>query len=309
MSGDKAYHLRLGDDTPTGGATYAVVASDPRVFTVASYVKNSLDKGLNDLRDKRLLTLESNKIKRVELANSKLQIEFDRDQNRWRIVRPKPLRANDSEIDDLLRRLTDARIELQENGSTKKPGEIESSFAKAPLLGTVKLISDAGTQELTVRKMGSDYYGKSTVTDAPYKISNDIGQEFGKSIDDFRNKRLFDFGYIEPGKIEFHDGARAYFLTRSGHDWWGPDGKKLDASSADSFLDKLRDLTASKFVESGFASPTIQATVDTERVLIAKAGSDYVAKRENDSTLYRLDSKTVEALRNAATALQPATSK
>src|SRR5215472_15449003 len=73
MSGDKAYQLRLGDDTPTGGATYAVVANDPRVFTVASYVKNSLDKGLNDLRDKRLLTVESDKIKRLALANNKLQ--------------------------------------------------------------------------------------------------------------------------------------------------------------------------------------------------------------------------------------------
>jgi len=309
MSGDKAYQLRLGDDTPTGGATYAVVANDPRVFTVASYVKNSLDKGLNDLRDKRLLTVESDKIKRLDLANNKLQIEFDRDQNHWRIAMPKPLRANDSEVDDLVRRLTDARIDLQEDGSTRKPGQIESSFAKAPLLGTVKLISDAGVQELTVRKVGSDYYGKSTVTDAPHKISNDISQEFGKSLDDFRNKKLFDFGYSDPSKIEFHDGSKAYFLTRSGREWWAPDGKKLDAAGADSFLDKLRDLTASKFVESGFANPAIQVSVDAERVLIAKAGSEYVAKREDDSTLYQMDSKTVEALQHAATELKPVTSK
>ena len=28
----------------------------------------------------------------------------------------------------------------------------------------------------------------------------------------FRNKKLFDFGYDDPNKLELHDGAKAYFL-------------------------------------------------------------------------------------------------
>lgn len=312
-AGDKSVRVLLGDNTPTGGSAYAALADDPRVFTIASYVKATLDKGLNDLRDKRLLTLESDKINRLELAAHKSQIEFDRDQGRWRIAKPRPLRANDTEVDDLVRRLTDAKLDL--DASIKKPGATESSFANAPLIGTVKLTSDAGTQELTVRKIGADYYGRSTVTDQPYKVANDLGQALTKSIDDFQNKKLFDFGYNDPGKVEFHDGSKSYFLTRSGQDWWGPDGKKLDAAGTYSFVDKLRGLTAVKFVESGFADPAIQVSVapegggNTEKLSIAKAGSNYVAKRENDSTLYQLDSKTVEDLQHAATELKPIAGK
>jgi hypothetical protein len=216
-------------------------------------------------------------------------------------------------VDDLLRRLTEAKVDL--DASIKKPATTESSFAKAPLVGTVKLTSDAGTQELTVRKIGADYYGRSTVTDQPYKIANDIGQALIKSVDGFRNKKLFDVGYNDPGKIEFHDGSKSYFLTRSGQDWWGPDGKKLDADGTYSFVAKLRGLTAVKFVESGFADPAIQVSVapegggNMERLSIAKAGSNYVAKRENDSTLYQLDSKAVEDLQHAATELKPITGK
>jgi hypothetical protein len=312
-SGDKSIRVLLGDNTPTGGSVYAALANDPRVFTIASYVKTSLDKGFNDLRDKRFLTLESYKINRLELAANKSQIEFDRDQGRWRIVKPRPLRASDTEVDDLLRRLTEAKVDL--DTSIKKPATTESSFAKAPLVGTVKLTSDAGTQELTVRKIGADYYARSTVTDQPYKIASDMGQALIKSVDGFRNKKLFDFGYNDPGKIEFHDGSKAYFLTRSGQDWWGPDGKKLDADGTYPFVAKLRGLTAVKFVESGFAAPAIQVSVapegggGVEKLSIAKAGSNYVAKRENDSTLYQLDAKAVEDLQHAATELKPTAGK
>jgi hypothetical protein len=44
-------------------------------------------------------------------------------------------------------------------------------------------------------------------------------------------------------------------------------------------------------------------------VFIAKAKSNYLAKRENNSTLYELDSKAVEELRRAAAELKPKTAK
>ncbi|HVO64443.1 MAG TPA: DUF4340 domain-containing protein, partial [Terriglobales bacterium] len=53
---NKTQKLLLGDDTPAGGGTYAMLAGDPRVFTIASYTKSSIDKTATDLRDKRLIT-------------------------------------------------------------------------------------------------------------------------------------------------------------------------------------------------------------------------------------------------------------
>ena len=63
----KSDELLIGDDTPTGSGAYAKLAADPRVFTVASFTKTSLDKTPADLRDKRLLTFDSDKLTRVEL--------------------------------------------------------------------------------------------------------------------------------------------------------------------------------------------------------------------------------------------------
>ena len=55
---NKTQKILIGDDTPTGSAVYVMLSGDPRVFTMPSYTKNSVDKSLNDLRDKRLLTVE-----------------------------------------------------------------------------------------------------------------------------------------------------------------------------------------------------------------------------------------------------------
>jgi len=109
-----------------------------------------------------------------------------------------------------------------------------------------------------------------------------------------------------------HIGSKAYFLTRSGEDWWQA-GKKMDAGTLRSFISKLRDLTSDKFLDSKFANPTIDVTVTSddgkriEKVQIAKFKDGYSARRENDSTPYHLSTASVEDLQKAAEELQPAT--
>src|SRR5208283_4075217 len=133
-----------------------------------------------------------------------------------------------------------------------------------------------------------------------------------KPLDDFRNKKLFDFGYEEPDKIEIHDGAKSYFVTHSGTDGWGADGKKLDSETVQTLLDELRDLSATKFPDSGFTPQTIEITVisnqnkRTEKVAIAKSGDSYIAKRQNEPALYELTAASVSDLQQAAAGLKPA---
>lgn len=298
---DKAQSLKIGDDTPTGSAVYAMVAGDPRVFTMASYAKTSVDKGLNDLRDKRLLTIDSDKINQVQLAKGKDVIEFGRTKDGWQILRPLPSRADGFQVDELVRKLTDAKMDL----STTDSKDTATGFASAKPLAIARVTGQSGTQELQVRKNSDNYYAKSSAVDGAYKVTSDLGQAIDKGLDDFRNKKVFDFGFSDPNKIELHDGNKAYFLTRSGEDWWS-NGKKMDPSSVQPFAAKLRDLTADKFPTSGFAGPVIEVTVSsddgkrTEKISIAKAADGYIAKRDNEPALYQLSSSSIDDLRKAA---------
>ncbi len=306
----KAQKLLLGDDTPAGSAVFAKLDGDPRVFTIASYNKTSIDKTANDLRDKRLLTVDFDKLSQIELATKKQNIEFGRNKQEWQIVKPKPLRADNYQVEEVVRKLRDAKMEAASTDADAKKAAV--AFASGTQVATAKVTDTASTQELQVRKNKDDYYAKSSAVPGIYKVPSDLGKDLDKSVDDFRSKKLFDFGFDEPSKVEVHDGAKAYFLTKGGQDWWSADSKKMDPSSVQSFIDKIRELSATKFPDSGFSSPAVEVTVTSndgkrvEKVLISKSGDNYIAKRENEPALYQLDSSSVANLQKFAAGLKPA---
>jgi hypothetical protein len=307
---NKTQKLLIGNNTPAGSAAYVALVGGPRVFTLANYAKTSLDKSAKDLRDKRLLVFEQDKLSRVELTAKKQDIEFGRNKDQWQIVKPKPLRADDSKVEELIRKLGDAKMDLSVSDDDQK--KVAAAFNSGTALATAKVTDATGTEELQVRKNKEDYYAKSSAVDGVYKVGNDLGSALDKSVDDFRTKKLFDLGFTEPEKIEMHEGAKAYFLTKGGSDWFFGDGKKVDAISVETFVEKVRDLAASKFVDSGFSTAELELTATSnggksvEKILIAKDGDHYVAKRDGEPALYQLDPVVVTGLEKAAEELKPA---
>ncbi len=186
-----------------------------------------------------------------------------------------------------------------------------SAFNTGTAVASAKLTDVAGTQELQVRKNKDDYYAKSSGVAGVYKVLSSVGTSMDKSLDDFRNKKLFDFGFADPDKIELHDRTKSYFLTRRGSDWWS-NGVKMDEGNVSTLVADIRDLTATKFLDNGFTTSSIELTVTSdsgkrvEKVLIAKNGDGYVAKRENEPALYELGASSVTDLEKAASDLKPA---
>jgi hypothetical protein len=167
----------------------------------------------------------------------------------------------------------------------------------------VATVSDAnGPQTLEVRRdKDKNYFAKSSKVEGIYKIASDTGDALDKGLDDFRNKKLFDFGFSDPGKVEVQGAV----YTKSG-DKWMMGAKTMDNSSVQNLIDKLRDLSASKFAEAGGGEPVFNATVTSnngkrvEKATIRKQGTRYFAQRENEPSIYELDPKPVEDLQAAA---------
>jgi hypothetical protein len=296
--------LLIGDETPTRGSFYAKLASDPRVFTIYSGTKSNLDKSHKDLRDKRLLTFDSDKLTRVELIAKGQAVEFGKNNNNeWQIVRPRPLRADNGAVEELVRKLKDAKMDtaVTDEDARKAAG----AFARAVRVAAANVTDASGTQSIEVRKKDSDYYAKSTAVEGIHKVTSELGEGLDKPLDDFRNKKLFDFGFNEPSKVQIRDGDKTYTFEKSGEKWRAG-GKDMDSVGVQSLIDKLRDLSAIKFVDAGFTTPAIDITVTSndgkriEKVLISQAGNQYFAKRENEPAIYELDSNAVQELQRAA---------
>jgi hypothetical protein len=186
-----------------------------------------------------------------------------------------------------------------------------SSFSSGNPVVVVKITDPSGSQELQIRKIKDAFYAKTTAMEGVYKVSNELGEAVDNNIEGFLEKRLFDFTGGDPEKIEMHDGAKEYVFSRTGRDWWS-NGKKMDPVSVDDYLGRIRDLTATKFVSSGFSNPAMTLTVTSgngkriEKVQIAKGGSGYLAKREDAPQLYELDAQRIEEMRKSADGVKPA---
>jgi hypothetical protein len=305
----KSQKLLLGDDTPNGSGVYAMLAGDPRVYTIASYNRSSIAKTLNDFRDKRLLPVSAEQVSRLDIIRKNQVLEFGRTKDGWQFLQPKPMRADNTQVGDLVQKLTDARMDL-----TRTENESASAFAAGTPIATAKVTEPSGTQELQIKKNKDTYYAMSTAVDGIYKVNADLSQALEKGVDDFRSKKLFDFGFTDPIKVEIHADSKSYILTRSSQDWWD-NGKKMDVETVAPLLSDLRDLSADKFTDSGFANPAINIAVSsedgksTEKVSVSKSSDGYLAQRENDPAIYHLAVSSIEDVLKAAENVKPAPNK
>jgi hypothetical protein len=183
-----------------------------------------------------------------------------------------------------------------------------SGYASGVKVATVTVADSSGPETLEVRKdKDKNYYAKSSAIDGIYKVTADLGDGLDKKVDDFRNKKLFDFGWTDPNKIDIGKST----FEKVG-DKWMAGGKEMDSASVQAVVDKLRDLAATKFPDAGGGAPVLDITVSSnsgkrvEKVAITKLGDSYFAKRENEPSIYELDGKAVTDLQKAVTDVKPA---
>ncbi len=264
----------------------------------------------------KILALNQDDIVKIEIKKRDGDVLLAKnDSGTWHIVAPQESRADSGTVSSLvssLAPLTADRI------IDEKATDLQPFGLKEPAVELVVTTKNNQSQRLLIGDETPSHNGAyATVAGQPqvYTVPSYVKSSLDKKLDDLRNKKLFDFGFTDPSKIELRNGTKTYSLKRSGPDWWWPDGKKMEAGGVSSLIDHLRDLHASKFVDSGFGKPVIEITVTSpdnghpEKVLLAKDGEDYVARRENESQLYQVDSKSVADLQHAAEQIKSETPK
>ena len=310
---DKTYRVIFGSDTPTGSGVYARLDGDPRLFTVYSYVKSGFEKEVFDLRDKKLLQVDDDKIAHVVLNASGGSIEFGKTgDDAWQILQPRPLRADNFTVGDLVRSVRNAEMMsvLEEGGEPS--GEYDFSKPTA----SVEVVDEGGTHSLTVAKDEEDkYYAKSSDLEGVYEVSSTMAEGLDKKLEGFRNKKLFDFGFKEISKLELRDGGTRVAVEKKEDKWrlTSEDERELDSGKVQTTIDKLRDLTAKSFTSDnkadlgmyGLTAPVIEAKVALaegggDEVVISSPEEDLVyAARAGQPSTYEVEKSAVEAIQQA----------
>ena len=303
--------LILGDRTPTGTGAYAMVPGDTHVYTIPYFMEETFNKPVDDLRDKRVLPFAEKFVSNIELDHGSKVVSIDRKHSGWQIEKPAVYPTAANKVDNLLHTLTAAKFD-----SSVAPAEAADAFATAPPLEFIKLTAGSGTHTevdtLDVHKSSTgEFYAKASVYPGACKLDPSIDAALIQSLDDLREKRLFDIGVSTPLNIDYHSPATTVALVRSNTDWY-ENGKPMDGSSVQALINVLRSVAATSFATTGFAHPDTDLTVvafDGTAVKVhfqrTKDGGA-LAKRDDGPSLYLLDADTMNTLTAAIGALKPA---
>ena len=296
----KKHKLLLGETSPLGTSVFARVDGDPRLFTVAAASKAAVDKVWQDLRDRRLLTFYDAKLVRIELNG----MEFLKADGHWSMTKPQAWRPDSFAVEELIRKMIEAKMEItpEEEALT-----FAGKFASAAPYAIARATDDKGTQQLDIRKdKDGNFFAKSTAVEGFFKLPPEAVDTFARKAEEFRSKKLFEFGFADPSKVELKHDGKSWSFEKKGADWLSGD-KKIDPGSVQQLVDRLRELAATGFAPIRGSKPLAEYSLTVpgkpaEVVAVSQQGDTYFATRAGDPTVYTLDPKVVEELHQLAAA-------
>lgn len=304
------FTMMLGDETPTGNGLYAQVSGNPRVFTLAGYMKTSLEKSLFDLRDKRAVTLDADQIQKIEVSSKEKGQSYTLQKNPegvWDLVLPPSVRADRSSVDSLvseLRTLSMAGVVAEDK---KKSGE----YGLASPSLTVKLAGPSGSQSLVLgKKDGDKYDAMNSTLDPVFTLNADVLTQFQKNADDLRDKQLFSFAPFEVTHFDVTT-PKGHWTFEKQKDKWketAPASKDVSKDKVDSLIGQVADLRAESFPRNqptnlaafGLTKPSYRFEArwggKNEAGEAAKVGDHVYARRSTDLVPSELSKTALDSI-------------
>jgi hypothetical protein len=241
-AGDRELALRIGDRAPVGAATYVATAADEPVYTVQSFRVASLDKTLDELRERRPLRFDREAAAELRVrwkGGAARAVRDEEAPDAWHLVEPLRAEADAAAID---KALSDLEF-LRAAGFDDAPDSPQRKALEDPVL-SIEVVSRADGKESSVRfALGPpDPDGKRAAqtgtSDTVYQLAAGALEDFPRTVDAFRKKTLSSYVPDEARRFElaFHaEGAGESLLItgrREGDAWTTePEAMKPDAAA------------------------------------------------------------------------------
>lgn len=264
--------LELGNRGPIGNTLYVKTAARPRVYLVDSALLSAVDKGLFDLRERRIVTFERNQAEGIRLTYPDREIRLAKIDLQWRIREPGDYPADESVINQMLTELITLKAE---KFVTEKMEDPSAYGLDRPRLEVELTLNDGTNAAFRVgRQKDSGYCAHRTGGDPVYLISPENLQKLTRQVDELRDKTLLGFDRDSVLAVEFARPATSTIRAERApgeKDWkiTYPFIKEIPQYRLSSILLDLKRLKVEEFVDDrpqdltpfGFDNPFLGVTV------------------------------------------------
>lgn len=301
--------LAFGRVDPEKKGVYAMRQGDATVMLVPEEVWTAVPKTVATARDKTVIEFDRDKVTKLEVTSPKGTVSLAREGNRWKIVAPEALPADQVEAGGVLFKLRDLRAQafLSEDASG-----VPRFLAKPDV--KVTITEEGGTPKTVVLAPSSETRGgqpsayAGVVDRGPVVLVDaKVLGELSKSVTDLRDRALVSG--LEPRDVErmtVKSGGTSMLLEKSGDGWTVLEPQKGGAKDqkVDDLLFMLRGLrwkeiiapTAAEPAKFGLDAPTLEVTLfrpdgtEITTVIVGKRESEraYV-KTKSAPAVYAVD--------------------
>ena len=248
--------LLVGAKSPIGSNSYAMWEGGDKVLLLSTHLTPQFDKGLHDLRHKKIFAFKREDVERLRILRSgDPEMELVKEGDKWELLLPFRARASETTVDEVLNKLTTLKAEAFVD---EAPKDLADYGLERPVWRIeVVLKPDQTKATLLIGSMhqaqGKGYlYAKREERPGVVGLGMDLIGTFAKEAEEFREKKVMPFKTWKVRKAELDGkGLDVTLEKRDGQKWWieAPIVARADGTRMSTLLGAVSRLEGLEFLE------------------------------------------------------------
>ena len=305
------HSLKLGKKDFTGVSVYALADNAKDVALLPESLLVSVDKPLQELRDRAVLHIASDQVNSFELKNGAGETAAAKGKDGdWRFSKPAATAGDTDAISSLLATAANAKMVTIASETADKLGAYGLTSPAITLTAT-----DAKGKTATLlvgKKEGDEYFARDASRPTIFRISQDLYKKLAENYSDLRDKRIVQFDPANIAHVEIHNSNGVIELTRKNESEWtfdAPAEQKGKPASAEKLFSPLQLARAEEIydrpagdVAGRLSKPAFEAVLTDKggkkiAVEISKEAGGFVFARSSEgAAIYKLKAQTLTDL-------------
>jgi hypothetical protein len=248
----------VGSKNPTGVWVYAREGGKPAVVTLSESIARDTTRPVADFRDHTVVAFDRKNVSGVDLDVDGEQMSIVADPpGKWRMVKPRPLRADTDLVSEFLDKLEGAKaMEFVDDA----PKSLAAYGLDKPSRVTVWVgrDKDRSARTLLVGKTVPDKKGVYVKRDGEPGViltAEALWTAFPKTVGALRDKTVVSYAFDKLERVEITHHGQTVGLAKEGTGWklTAPEALRADSGAVTQLLWKIRDLQALGFLSENAA--------------------------------------------------------